>query len=222
MRTLESKVVVLGSQGVGKTSMIKRYAGDDLNRPSPTVGASFFTCRINLQDVRVKLQVWDTAGQERFRSMAPMYYRHANAAVLVFDITQYKTFTAIKTWVNELKRNIEEPMVLVLVGNKCDLAEERSVDPEEGRTYATIIGASYHETSALHDEGIGKVFLTIACELLRLTDGKTESPHLRVQDSPSSGFGSSDSEYPLTPSSEESLANASIAHGIHEKPPACC
>ncbi|XP_015127324.1 ras-related protein Rab5 [Diachasma alloeum] len=222
MRNLEGKVVVLGSQGVGKTSMITRYAGNDMNKPSQTIGASFFTCRINLQDARVKLQVWDTAGQERFRSMAPMYYRNANAALLVFDITQYKTFTAIKSWVNELKRNIEEPLVLVVVGNKCDLAEERTVDPEEGRKYATIIGASYHEASALHDEGIDKVFLTTACELLRLSNGKSDSPHLRVQDSPSSGFGSSDSEYPLTPSSEESLANSSIAHGIHERPPACC
>lgn len=96
-----------------------------------------------------------------------MYYRNANAALLVFDITQYNTFTAIKSWVIELRRNIEESLVLVLVGNKCDLLNERKVDSEEGRKYATTIGASYHETSALNDEGIEQVFLVIALGLLR-------------------------------------------------------
>ncbi|KAK0097428.1 hypothetical protein PV326_001891 [Microctonus aethiopoides] len=223
-KTVEGKLVVLGSQGVGKTSMIARYTGKLFNHHvSPTIGASFFTCKINLEDARIKLQVWDTAGQERFRSMAPMYYRNANAALLVFDITQYNTFTAIKSWVIELRRNIEESLVLVLVGNKCDLFNERKVDSEEGRKYATTIGASYHETSALNDEGIEQVFLVIALGLLRLANGDNDAPSLRIQDSPSSGISSIDSNYLLAPSSEESLAHSSsIAHGIHEKPPACC
>lgn len=113
--------------GVGKTSLVVRYVGKMFSRHmSPTIGASFFTCKLNVEDMRVKLQVcssshlyvgtcfilvnifncsifcckvWDTAGQERFRSMAPMYYRNANAALIVFDITQYYTFEAMKVWV---------------------------------------------------------------------------------------------------------------------------
>ncbi|XP_011504935.1 PREDICTED: ras-related protein RabJ isoform X2 [Ceratosolen solmsi marchali] len=116
MITVEGKVVLLGSQGVGKTSMINRYVNKSFNNNvNPTIGAAFFTCTINLDNAKVKFQVWDTAGQERFKSMAPMYYRNANAAFLVFDITEYNTFTSVKSWVTELKRNVEGTMVLILV-----------------------------------------------------------------------------------------------------------
>ncbi|XP_067003692.1 ras-related protein Rab-21 isoform X3 [Anabrus simplex] len=152
MKTIEAKIVVLGSQGVGKTSMVVRYIGKMFSHHiSPTIGASFFTCKLNIEDIRVKLQVWDTAGQERFRSMAPMYYRNANAALLVFDITQYHTFTSIKSWVKELQRNVEEPMVLCVVGNKTDLASDRKVSREEAFQYAQSIGGNYFESSALQD-----------------------------------------------------------------------
>ncbi|KAK2580443.1 hypothetical protein KPH14_006186 [Odynerus spinipes] len=197
MQTVEGKVVVLGSQGVGKTSIIVRYVGNVFNhRVNPTIGASFFTCKLNVGDTKVKLQVWDTAGQERFKSMAPMYYRNANAAMLVFDLTQYNTFTAIKSWVTELKRNIEGQMVLAVIGNKSDLVKDRQVDAEEGRTYATKIGATYHETSVLYNEGIESVFLAIANGLLRLSSDNVEiATSLKVFDSTSSGFSNSDSKH---------------------------
>lgn len=216
MKIVEGKVVVLGSQGVGKTSMITKYTGQLLDHQlSPTIGASFFNCKVNLDNTIVKIQVWDTAGQERFASMAPMYYRGANAAFLVFDLTQYKSFTAIKTWVNELKTKIEEPMVLIVVGNKCDLINERKIDSEEGRLYAMRIGASYHETSALYDEGIEQVFIDVARGILRLDNGERDSTNIRITEV---SFRGDDC---LTPSSEEVLTNMSIAHGIHEKP-SCC
>ncbi|KAJ4432321.1 hypothetical protein ANN_20940 [Periplaneta americana] len=140
--------------GVGKTSMVVRYIGKMFSHHiSPTIGASFFTCKLNVEDTRVKLQVWDTAGQERFRSMAPMYYRNANAALLVFDITQYDTFQAVKGWVKELQRNVLEAMVLSVVGNKTDLESQRQVTRDEALQYTSSIGGSYFESSALHDEG---------------------------------------------------------------------
>ncbi|CAH4029468.1 ras-related protein Rab-31 [Pieris brassicae] len=170
MKVVEAKIVVLGSQGVGKTSLVVRYIGKMFSKHiSPTIGASFFTCNINVDDSRVKLQVWDTAGQERFRSMAPMYYRNANAALLVYDITSTSSFAAIKGWVKELKSNVPEPMVLALVGNKCDLESCRAVSHNEATQYATSIGAAYCETSALHDQGIDQVFLSTATSLLKLS-----------------------------------------------------
>ncbi|XP_053621569.1 ras-related protein Rab-31 isoform X3 [Plodia interpunctella] len=142
---------------------------------SPTIGASFFTCNINVDDARVKLQVWDTAGQERFRSMAPMYYRNANAALLVFDISSGSSFAAIKSWVKELQSNVPETMVLSLVGNKCDLEDARAVSRSEATQYAASIGAYYCETSALHDQGIDQVFLKTATELLELSETNSMS-----------------------------------------------
>lgn len=117
--------------GVGKTSLVTKYV-TKMNSTdiSPTIGATFFNCRITLDDIRVNMQVWDTAGQERFRSMAPMYYRGANAALLVFELTNYNSFVDIKTWISELQRTVVDQIVLTLVGNKCDLPE-RAVSKEE-------------------------------------------------------------------------------------------
>lgn len=164
-------------------------------------------------------QVWDTAGQERFRSMAPMYYRNANAAMLVFDLTQYNSFTAIKNWVKELQQNVEETMVLAVIGNKSDLMHQRQIDGEEGQKYATSIGATYHEISVLHNEGVQTVFLAIAKDLLRMASDNTDTTTLKISESNS--FFNSDG-MPLSPSVEESPQNTSIAHGILEKPFTCC
>lgn len=154
---------------------------------------------------------------ERFRSMAPMYYRNANAALLVFDLTNYDSFISVKSWVSELKRNIEEAIILIVVGNKSDRIKERKIDSEEGRTYATSIGASYHETSALFGEGIESVFQTTASEMLRLTDYDDITTSIKVYNN-----GLQDQDMASTPSSEEDFGNNSIAHGIHEKPFFCC
>nr|XP_004924994.1 ras-related protein Rab-31 isoform X1 [Bombyx mori] len=183
MKVIEAKIVVLGSQGVGKTSLVVRYIGKMFSKHvSPTIGASFFTCNISVENARVKLQVWDTAGQERFRSMAPMYYRNANAALLVFDITSMQSFTAIKGWVKELQSNVPEAMVLSVVGNKSDLESLRAVPYNEATQYAATIGAAYCETSALHDQGIEKVFKNTAISLLQLSSSNLVSS-LRSYDS---------------------------------------
>nr|CAD7429199.1 unnamed protein product [Timema monikensis] len=177
---------------------------------------------------RLTAQVWDTAGQERFRSMAPMYYRNANAALLVFDITQYDSLTSVKSWVKELKRNVQEPMVLCLVGNKCDLEVERKVSKDEALQYACSIGATYFESSALHDQGIEEVFLNVALGLIRLSH-ETLCSSLRVYDSSSSLSPSnlsseiSRSRFNLT--SDENNVCEEKADAIHaetEKPSLCC
>jgi len=154
MKVLEAKVVVLGAQGVGKTSIIIRHSSKLFNQHvSPTIGASFFSCNLKLDDYRIRLQVWDTAGQERFRAMAPMYYRNANASFLVFDITSYESYMGMKTWVEELKRNIDGCVYLCILGNKCDMHDQREVKLEEAQEYAEMIGAVYVETSALCNNG---------------------------------------------------------------------
>ncbi|XP_038058521.1 ras-related protein Rab-22A-like [Patiria miniata] len=170
MKALEAKVVVLGKEGVGKTSLVVRYVGKIFSKNvSPTVGASFFTFKMTVDNHRVKLMVWDTAGQERFRSMAPMYYRKANAAFLVYDITQYSTFENMKTWVDELKTATDTPMVLCVLGNKCDLKDQRKVQSDEALMYAASIGALFFETSALTNEGVQEAFLRLSLALISLS-----------------------------------------------------
>ncbi|XP_065885932.1 uncharacterized protein [Dysidea avara] len=168
---IEAKVVILGAQGVGKTSIVLRYVGKVFsNRVNSTIGASFFTFTMDVDSsTKVKIQLWDTAGQERFRSMAPMYYRKANAAIIVYDITSSKSFEQAKDWVDELHKNIGSNLALCIVGNKIDLPKDmRKVSTEKGREYANSLGALFAETSAARDVGIKEMFTNTAMKVVNL------------------------------------------------------
>jgi len=128
--SLEAKLVVLGSQGVGKTSLVHRYVKNAFippNKAQSTVGASFLTTRVNDPEsgANIRLQIWDTAGQERFRSISRLYYRGANAAILCYDVTSKKSFEEMGAWLKELRDNCGvdagEEMILHIVGTKSDV-----------------------------------------------------------------------------------------------------
>ncbi|OCF45872.1 hypothetical protein I317_00360 [Kwoniella heveanensis CBS 569] len=133
---LEAKVVLLGSQGVGKTSLILRYTTRNFSpTPAPaTIGSSLHARKLVHDGVRVKLQIWDTAGQERFRSMAPIYYRGAHVCVLVYDISDRQSFEDVRSWLDELGRTVPKETVIFVVGAKIDLERKRAVTIEEART----------------------------------------------------------------------------------------
>jgi small GTP-binding protein len=151
------KVCIIGDTDVGKTSFSMRYChGAFPENVSPTIGASFLQRKVIVGDVEVSLQIWDTAGQERFRSMAPMYYRGARAAVLVFDITNEESFTRVSTWLRDLRAHADPDVVIVLAGNKCD--KTASFDLAKCEEEATKLGCSFFRTSALTGEGINEVF----------------------------------------------------------------
>ncbi|KAF2712341.1 ras-domain-containing protein [Pleomassaria siparia CBS 279.74] len=126
--SLEAKIVVLGSQGVGKTSLVHRYVRNTYTPPTTTstIGASFLTKRVvdNETGTIVRLQIWDTAGQERFRSISKLYYRGANAGVLCYDITDPHSFEEMGRWLQELKTNLGDDIILHIVGTKSDIVTE--------------------------------------------------------------------------------------------------
>lgn len=126
---LEAKVVLLGSQGAGKTSLILRYTtrAFSANSAPATIGSSLYTRKLVHEGTRVKLQIWDTAGQERFRSMAPIYYRGAHVCVLVYDITNRQSFEDVRSWLEELGRTVPKETVIYVVGAKTDLEGQRVV-----------------------------------------------------------------------------------------------
>jgi len=161
-KLIEAKIVILGDTGVGKTSIVLQFVENRFNiMSSPTIGASFLSKTVWVDGARCRLQLWDTAGQERFRSLAPMYYRGAAAAVLVYDVTSLDTFRKVKEWVKELRTNIFEDIILVLVGNQVDKLYPK-VPKEEASEYAASIGALFFETSAKKNTGIEELFLEIA------------------------------------------------------------
>ncbi|EAW13504.1 Rab family GTPase [Aspergillus clavatus NRRL 1] len=134
--SLEAKIVVLGSQGVGKTSLVQRYVKNAFSPATitSTVGASFITKRVldTTSDTVVRLQIWDTAGQERFRSISRLYYRGANACLLCYDITDEQSFHEMTGWLLELKNNLhgDDPIVIHVVGTKSDIV---ALDPSRRR-----------------------------------------------------------------------------------------
>ncbi|KAK4126271.1 secretion-related small GTPase [Parathielavia appendiculata] len=123
--SLEAKIVVLGAQGVGKTSLVMRYCKGAFvpSQITSTVGASFLTKRVidTDTDTIVRLQIWDTAGQERFRSISRLYYRGANACILCYSITDAASFAEMGIWLTELRRNLPPDIVLHVVGTKADI-----------------------------------------------------------------------------------------------------
>lgn len=174
MSSLEAKIVVVGSQGVGKTSLVTRFCKGsfDPSKVTSTVGASFLTKRVvdTDTDTVVRLQIWDTAGQERFRSISRLYYRGANACILCYSITDANSFAEMGIWLTELRRNLPADIVLHVVGTKADIVardpSKREVPFERCIAYvaenlapgtsstppptAGGLSASYGATSALH------------------------------------------------------------------------
>ena len=161
------KIVLLGDSGTGKTSIITRYIlGSFLNQQEATLGASYFSKELKLEDSIFTLNIWDTAGSENYRSLTPMYYRNADAAIIVFDVTELQTFRNIKSWVEDIKEYTDLNTIL-LCGNKIDQIEERSVEFIEASEFADFLGLLYCETSAKTGVGIDFLFESILTHLVQ-------------------------------------------------------
>ncbi|OJA20672.1 GTPase [Rhizopogon vesiculosus] len=162
-KQFQFKLVLLGESAVGKSSLVLRFVKDQFDdyRES-TIGAAFLTQTVTLED---QTTVKDTAGQERYKSLAPMYYRNANCAVVVYDITQATSLDKAKTWIRELQRQADPSIVIALCGNKLDLSARRQVTEEEASKYADEQGLLWSETSAKTGEGVNAIFNAIAKKL---------------------------------------------------------
>jgi Ras-related protein Rab-5C len=166
------KLVFLGDSCVGKSCLVIRYIHDEFrDTQTPTIGSAFYTHTTTVDDTRIRFDIWDTAGQERYRSLAPMYYRGASAAVVVFDVTNNSTYLNAKRWVENLKEaetvgKVGRDIIIALVGNKVDLVSDsnellRNVSNEEATDYARENNIIYLETSAKHSTNVKDIFAEI-------------------------------------------------------------
>lgn len=160
------KLVLLGESAVGKSSLVLRFVkGQFHDYQESTIGAAFLTQTVCLDDTTVKFEIWDTAGQERYHSLTPMYYRGAQAAIVVYDLTNKDSFNRAKAWVRELQRQASPNIVIALAGNKTDLTNKRAVETAEADNYATENGLLFMETSAKTAMNVSEIFMAIANKL---------------------------------------------------------
>jgi Ras-related protein Rab-21 len=157
------KVVLLGEGRVGKTSILLRYTKGEYNdRQVSTLQASFLDKKIMVGNVTAQLSVWDTAGQERFHALGPIYYRDADGALLVYDITDAESFNKVKKWVKELRKIVGNDISIAIAGNKIDMEKNRNVNEQEAIKYADSVSAKHFHTSAKANKGLEDVFLDLS------------------------------------------------------------
>ncbi|CAD7695089.1 unnamed protein product [Ostreobium quekettii] len=170
--------------GSGKSSLVLRFVkGQFFDYQESTIGAAFLTKP--LPEYNVKFEIWDTAGQERYHSLAPMYYRGAAAAIIVYDVTSADSFVRAKNWVKELQRTGNANMIMALAGNKADLVKgessSRQVPTEEARLYADENSLFFLETSAKEATNVDELFEEIAKRLPKAEVPRQQSGSLPLE-----------------------------------------
>ena len=152
------KILLLGDSTVGKTCFLLRYTDDTfLDLHMATIGLDYRLKTMILDDQRiVKVQLWDTAGQDKFRAITRNYYKGARGIILIYDVTNIKSYENIKKWINEIKEEISEEVTIVLIGNKIDNEGERKISKEQGEKLANDYNVPFFETSAKTGQGINE------------------------------------------------------------------
>ncbi|XP_043089462.1 ras-related protein Rab-8A-like [Puntigrus tetrazona] len=170
------KLLLIGDSGVGKTCVLFRFSEDAFNSTFiSTIGIDFKIRTIELDGKKIKLQIWDTAGQERFRTITTAYYRGAMGIMLVYDITNEKSFDNIKNWIRNIEEHASADVEKMILGNKCDINEKRQVSKDRGEKLALESTASSSwRRSAKANINVENAFLTLARDIKAKMDTKLE------------------------------------------------
>ena len=162
------KLMIIGETRTGKTSLISRYCKNEFSGSvyMSTMGIDFQIKNLEMNSKKIRLQIWDTAGQERFRNIAKNYFQSSDGFVIVYDIANLESFQTLDYWVEEIKSNYQELSKMILVGNKCDIIQERQVKKEEGKEYAKKKNMKFYEVSAKDGTNVNKAFDTLLKDIL--------------------------------------------------------
>ena len=154
------QLLMIGDSGVGKTCLLLRYANDSFSPTFiTTIGIDFKIKNVDIDGKRIKLQIWDTAGQERFRTITTSYFRGAQGILLVYDVTDRRSFESIRNWVSQIQQHADVHVNKILVGNKCDMLDEKVVSTEEGQKLAKEFGIDFFECSAKNNINVEQAFI---------------------------------------------------------------
>ena len=178
------KIILVGDSNVGKTNLISRFVNkDDDLKHDTTIGVEFTNKMVEYENNRILTQIWDTAGQEKFRSIISSYYRNSMGAMIVYDITNKKSFDNITVWYDELATYCDmDNIPIILIGNKIDLEEKRTVYSENGRNFARENGMLFVETSNMDGTNIDVAFKTLLVEILNNIKNYKNYKHYKPSD----------------------------------------
>ncbi|KAG8180493.1 hypothetical protein JTE90_007451 [Oedothorax gibbosus] len=170
------KLLLIGDSGVGKTCILFRFSEDTFNSTFiSTIGIDFKIKTIELDGKKIKLQIWDTAGQERFRTITTAYYRGAMGIMLVYDVTNERSFENIKNWIRNIEEHASTDVEKMILGNKCDVNDRRQVSKERGEQLAIEYGIRFNETSAKNSINVQEAFLSLARDIKTKMEKKMEA-----------------------------------------------
>ena len=162
------KVVLVGDSFVGKTNIMSKYLKNEFHEDSKaTVGVEFGSKQFKIEGHTIKAQIWDTAGQERYKAITSAYYKGAKGAFVVYDITRKGSFESIEKWVNDLTSTADKKLTIVVIGNKCDLEDQRQITKEQGEEKANKLEVAFLETSAFSGENLDKAFEMMINEIYK-------------------------------------------------------
>jgi Ras-related protein Rab-1A len=199
-------VLLIGNSGVGKSSLLLRFADDVFtDNFMPTIGVDFKIRTIEVDGKTIKLQIWDTAGQERFKTITSSYYKGAHGIIVTYDITDRESFSAIENWMNEVEKHASDNISRILVGNKSDMTEARQVSTDEGKELAEHYNVRFLETSAKDCKNVEEAFTMMTREIKsRVAIAKPTKPTAE------------------TATGSTKITNKSSGKKIQEKKGGCC
>jgi len=180
------KIVLTGDQGTGKSNLLSRFTRNQFSPDSKsTLGVEFATRAVEVDGTVLKAQIWDTAGQERYKAITSAYYRGAVGGLLVYDLTRYNTFENIERWLKELRNHSDPNIVIMLLGNKSDLAHHRAVPSEVAEKFASDNGLLFLEASALNATNVDLAFEKTITQIFRFVhkkgiEGKEGSSDVKI------------------------------------------
>lgn len=164
------KIVLLGPSSAGKTSLVNRIISDKFSHSmKATIGAAFMSKTLNIEGVDMRLDIWDTGGSEKYKALAPMYYRDARGIIIVYDLTNPNSIHEAQSWIDEVRLNNKNEMVIVGAANKSDLIENRQITKEEVDDFGFINQLDcFMETSALTGDNVVPLFNELCVLLSKL------------------------------------------------------
>ena len=176
------KIIIIGDTSVGKSNILSRYVKNEFSEnQKSTVGVELGIKFLKTQGINTKIQIWDTAGQERYRSITSSYYKGSHGCFIVYDITNESSFESVERWYEHVQKETSKDISIILVGNKCDLENERKVSKEKGEEKAKNLKCAFFETSALSNINIDKIFEALSNNIYEKTGGNKNEEDIDIE-----------------------------------------